>query len=74
MRYYEKKHPGKKKEMSPETENIILKEKVSMLIEQRDKLKAAVASLACLCSCLLHKVFSINRNNPQNFLGSFFSV
>ena len=46
MRYYEKKHPGKKKEMSPETENIILKEKLSLLTEQRDKLKAAVASLA----------------------------
>ena len=46
MRYYEKKHPGKKKEMPPETENIILKEKLSLLTEQRDKLKAAVASLA----------------------------
>ena len=46
MRYYEKKHSGKKKMVSPEIENIILKEKLSLLTEQRDKLKAAVASLA----------------------------
>ena len=43
LRYYDKK---KTESMPPEVENIILKEKLLMLTEQRNKLKVAVESLA----------------------------
>ena len=47
LRYYDKKKPVKKTELMPaEVENIILKEKLLMLTEQRNKLKVAVESLA----------------------------